>query len=611
MAKVMYMPAKEKEVKIPFRNIPELFRWRAEETPSKPAYSYKSNNTWIDVTWSEFFVKAKCVASALVELGVKRQDRVVIYSYNRLEWILADVGAMLAGGISVPIYHSLPWNQGSYIVNDSDTVVAFVENPVIIEEIKKSRNQVPLLAKVISLSDEVKEDDFVIKFSTLEKIGKENLSKNESKIAENIEATKLDDLATFVYTSGTTGVPKGVMQTHLNHLSTVEMLYSFRDFVFEDDVVLLFLPLAHSFARAIEYLHPRAGVKIAIAESIEKVVDNLSEVRPTIFPSVPRVFEKVYAKVKSDVEVSPVKKKIFDWALRVGSEVGKLKIRKEKIPWSLSVQYALAHKLVFSKLHKRLGGRIRYFVSGGAPLPKDIAEFFWSAGLLILEGYGLTETTPAISINALDDFKFGTVGKPLKWVEVKIAQDGEILARGPNIAKGYWKKPKETEEVFKPDGWFHTGDIGEFDEDGFLRITDRKKDLIKTAGGKYVAPQPIENSIKTKSPLISQVVVIGDMKPYCVALITLNKDEVLKWAETRHLPSDYSKIIESDELKAEIQKAIDEVNATLAPFETVKKFRIVPDDFSIEDGLLTPTLKVRRRQIMQKYESIINSMYNM
>jgi long-chain acyl-CoA synthetase len=599
------------EVKIPFRNIPDLYKWRVNETPDRPAFSYKKDNQWVDISWKDFFERAKCIASALIHMGFKKGNTAAIYSYNRLEWVLADLGILLAGGASITVYHSLPFNQASYIINDSESTFVFAENKAIIEEMKEKRTEIPNVQKVISFDNGVKEGDFIIGFKTFEDLGRSYLRNYEKQIEENIEKIKLDDIATMVYTSGTTGVPKGVIQTHLNHLSMVEMLYDIGD-IREDDVCLLFLPLAHSFAKAVEYVHPRFGIKIAFAESIDKVIDNLAEVRPTVFPSVPRVFEKVYAKVKSNAEASPIKKKIFDWAISVGKKYGDYKIKGQKPPLGLSIKHKIAHKLVFSKIHERVGGRIRFFISGGAPLSKEIAEFLWSAGLLVLEGYGLTETTPAISINTTREFKFGTVGKPLKWVEVKIAEDGEILARGPNIAKGYWKKPKETEEVFKPDGWFHTGDIGIIDEDGFLKITDRKKDLIKTAGGKYVAPQPIENALKAGSPLISQAVVIGDARPYCVALITLNKDEVLNFAKAKGLDTSksYEEIINDPVIISEIQKVIDGVNSNLASFETIKKFRIIPQDFMIEDGSLTPTLKVKRKVIMERYKDIINEMYS-
>jgi long-chain acyl-CoA synthetase len=599
------------EVKIPFRNIPDLYRWRVKETPDRPAFSYKKDNQWVDISWKDFFERAKCIASALIHMGFKKGNTAAIYSYNRLEWVLADLGILLAGGASITVYHSLPFNQASYIINDSESTFVFAENKAIIEEMKEKRTEIPNVQKVISFDNGVKEGDFIIGFKTFEDLGRSYLRNYEKQIEENIEKIKLDDIATMVYTSGTTGVPKGVIQTHLNHLSMVEMLYDIGD-IREDDVCLLFLPLAHSFAKAVEYVHPRFGIKIAFAESIDKVIDNLAEVRPTVFPSVPRVFEKVYAKVRSNAEASPIKKKIFDWAISVGKKYGDYKIKGQKPPLGLSIKHKIAHKLVFSKIHERVGGRIRFFISGGAPLSKEIAEFLWSAGLLVLEGYGLTETTPAISINTTREFKFGTVGKPLKWVEVKIAEDGEILARGPNVAKGYWKKPKETEEVFKPDGWFHTGDIGIIDEDGFLKITDRKKDLIKTAGGKYVAPQPIENAIKAGSPLISQAVVIGDARPYCVALITLNKDEVLNFAKAKGLDTSksYEEIINDPVIISEIQKVIDGVNSNLASFETIKKFRIIPQDFMIEDGSLTPTLKVKRKVIMERYKDIINEMYS-
>jgi long-chain acyl-CoA synthetase len=599
------------EVKIPFRNIPDLYKWRVNETPDRPAFSYKKDNQWVDISWKDFFERAKCIASALIHMGFKKGNTAAIYSYNRLEWVLADLGILLAGGASITVYHSLPFNQASYIINDSESTFVFAENKAIIEEMKEKRTEIPNVQKVISFDDGVKEGDFIIGFKTFEDLGRSYLRNYEKQIEENIEKIKLDDIATMVYTSGTTGVPKGVIQTHLNHLSMVEMLYDIGD-IREDDVCLLFLPLAHSFAKAVEYVHPRFGIKIAFAESIDKVIDNLAEVRPTVFPSVPRVFEKVYAKVRSNAEASPIKKKIFDWAILVGKKYGDYKIKGQNPPLGLSIKHKIAHKLVFSKIHERVGGRIRFFISGGAPLSKEIAEFLWSAGLLVLEGYGLTETTPAISINTTREFKFGTVGKPLKWVEVKIAEDGEILARGPNIAKGYWKKPKETEEVFKPDGWFHTGDIGIIDEDGFLKITDRKKDLIKTAGGKYVAPQPIENALKAGSPLISQAVVIGDARPYCVALITLNKDEVLNFAKAKGLDTSksYEEIINDPVIISEIQKVIDGVNSNLASFETIKKFRIIPQDFMIEDGSLTPTLKVKRKVIMERYKDIINEMYS-
>jgi long-chain acyl-CoA synthetase len=599
------------EVKIPFRNIPDLYKWRVNETPDRPAFSYKKDNQWVDISWKDFFERAKCIASALIHMGFKKGNTAAIYSYNRLEWVLADLGILLAGGASITVYHSLPFNQASYIINDSESTFVFAENKAIIEEMKEKRTEIPNVQKVISFDNGVKEGDFIIGFKTFEDLGRSYLRNYEKQIEENIEKIKLDDIATMVYTSGTTGVPKGVIQTHLNHLSMVEMLYDIGD-IREDDVCLLFLPLAHSFAKAVEYVHPRFGIKIAFAESIDKVIDNLAEVRPTVFPSVPRVFEKVYAKVRSNAEASPIKKKIFDWAISVGKKYGDYKIKGQNPPLWLSIKHKIAHKLVFSKIHERVGGRIRFFISGGAPLSKEIAEFLWSAGLLVLEGYGLTETTPAISINTTREFKFGTVGKPLKWVEVKIAEDGEILARGPNIAKGYWKKPKETEEVFKPDGWFHTGDIGIIDEDGFLKITDRKKDLIKTAGGKYVAPQPIENALKAGSPLISQAVVIGDARPYCVALITLNKDEVLNFAKAKGLDTSksYEEIINDPVIISEIQKVIDGVNSNLASFETIKKFRIIPQDFMIEDGSLTPTLKVKRKVIMERYKDIINETYS-
>ena len=592
-----------KEIK--FKNIPDLFRWRVEQTPERDAFLFKRGEVWTRMRWDEVWRKAKALASALIESGFEKGDKACIWSYTRPEWIICDLAIQLAGGISVPIYQTLPIDQAGYIINDSEATFVFAEDEDKVQKLKDAREQIPRVKKVISFP-KIDEDDFVVSLERFEGEGEEKISKNEGRIDDVIKNTDLDDIATLVYTSGTTGVPKGVIQTHLNHLSMVEMLASIGDLK-EDDNLFLFLPLAHSFARAIEMIHPRIGFLLSFAESIEKVVDNLAEVKPTVFPSVPRIFEKVHSAVLG--QAKGIKKKIIDWALNVGREAGKYRYEKKTLPPLLALKYKIAHALVFSKLHKKLGGRIRFFVSGGAPLSKEIAEFFWAAGLLILEGYGLTETTPALTINTTREFKFGTVGKPLKWVEIKIAEDGEIVARGPNIAKGYWKKPKETEEVFKPDGWFHTGDIGEFDEDGFLRITDRKKDLIKTAGGKYVAPQPIENMIKASSPLISQVVVIGDAKPYCVALVTLDREATEKWAREQGIDLPWEELVKHELVQKHVQEVIDKVNSRLARFETIKKFAILPEDFSIEAGDLTPTLKVRRKIVMQKYKDIIDSLY--
>jgi long-chain acyl-CoA synthetase len=381
----------------------------------------------------------------------------------------------------------------------------------------------------------------------------------------------------------------------------------------EDEICLLFLPLAHSFARAVEYMDIKAGTITAFAESIEKVRDNLQEIRPHFLPSVPRIFEKVYQGIQQNAaQGSPLKQKIFRWSIEVGRKVSQRQLEKKPIPPLLALQHKLAHKLVHSKIQQRLGGRIRYFISGGAALSRQIAEFFHAVGLTVLEGYGLTETTPVLTVNRPDAIKFGTVGKVIPGVEVKIAADGEILAKGPNVVypKGYYKRPDANAEAFDAEGWFHTGDIGEFDAEGFLRITDRKKDLIKTSGGKYVAPQNIENLLKTDAR-ISQVMVHGDNRKFCSALITLNQEVVEAWAKAQGIAyADWNDLCSKPQVREMAQSIVNEKNAQLASYETIKKFAIVPQDFTQETGELTPTLKVKRKVVTEKYRGILDGFYN-
>lgn len=597
-------------MKYEFENIPQMFFARAEQYNTRTAFRYKKEGKWVDESWNELKDKVLAIASGLLEIGIKKGDKVNIISQTRAEWVLADIGSLSIGAITAPIYPSNTPEQCAYIINDSEARVIFVENAQQLEKILSIKKEIPNIIKIIVFEPGFKTDDkSVISLDELIRIGKSALSKNEQVIKKTIEEIKADDVATFVYTSGTTGPPKGVIQTHKNHIAMVSNLRKVYDHR-SGDINLFFLPLAHSFARCIEYfsIYTADGV-VAFAESIDKVAQNLVEVRPNIMASVPRIFEKVYQAVLSGAQASPLKKKIFDWAIGVGRQVSQLIQKKQPVPLGLRIKRAIAHKLVFSKLHEKLGGRIRFFVSGGAPLSREIAEFFHAAGILILEGYGLTETCPATHINRYDNYKFGTVGQPIPGVEVKLAPDGEIIVRGDNIAKGYYKKPEETREAFTEDGWFKTGDIGEIDSEGFLRITDRKKDLIKTAGGKFVAPQNIENMLKA-DPFISQAVVIGDQKPYCVVLIAINKEEAEKFAKEKGIQyKDYLDLTRKPEIRERVKQTIDAVNSKLAKFETLKKFEILPKDLTQEDDELTPTLKVKRKNIMKKYKDLIDSMY--
>jgi long-chain acyl-CoA synthetase len=424
-----------------------------------------------------------------------------------------------------------------------------------------------------------------------------------------MRATCRDSVATIVYTSGTTGPPKGVVQTHGNHLSVLEAALPL-GLVHEGEIDFFFLPLAHSFARFIEYCGLAAGSTTAFARSIDTLVEDLATASPNLVPAVPRIYEKVYARVLSAREGgNAIRRAIFDWAIGVGRTRSECESAGRPVPLWVSLANQVAHQLVFARIHAILGGNVRLMLSGGAPLAREIAEFFHAVGLLVLEGYGLTETTPVLTVNRPDRFRFGTVGLPLDCCELRIADDGEILARGANVAQGYHARPDATAEAWDAEGWFHTGDIGEFDADGFLRITDRKKDLLKTSGGKYIAPQKIENLLKLQ-PHVSQAVVIGDQRKYCVALLTLDADEMSRWAKERNLPGGDPKTLATQPAVQQLLEAeVAEVNRHLASFESIKYFRILPHDFTPETGELTPSLKVKRKVVAERYRDTIEEMY--
>ena len=430
-----------------------------------------------------------------------------------------------------------------------------------------------------------------------------------AQLDERLRGLTPDHEATYVYTSGTTGPPKGVVQTHGNHLFMVQSCGAIIA-AQEGDVNLLFLPLAHSFARLEAFLGLYVGLTTAFAESIDALAENMREVRPMLVFSVPRVYEKIYARVQTAGNSgAPLKRALFQWCVGVGRQVSTLQQRRQPIPAGLRLRQRLAHQLVFKKLHQSVGGRLRYFVSGGAPLAQDITEFFHAAGMLILEGYGLTETCPALTANRYDQYKFGTVGTALPGVELRIAADGEIVARGPNIAKGYYKRPEATAEVFLEDGWFATGDIGEIDPEGFLRITDRKKDLLVTAGGKDIAPQNLENLLKADS-YISQAMVYGDRRPYLTALLTLDLDETCRYARAHGIAADTAPALAAHpQIHQLITARVAQINQQLAAYETIKKFIIAPTDFTPESGELTPTLKVKRKVVTQMYQEQLERLY--
>jgi long-chain acyl-CoA synthetase len=589
-----------------------MFWSRVEKSADRPAQQYKQGGTWHTLTWREVGERVREAALGLIALGRQKGDAVALLSASRPEWVQADFAIFSAGCVTIPIYPSYPPELIAYVVNDAGARTLIVEDPAQLAKALEARTKMPALEHIVVMAgyDAPQPPDTVRTWETLRRLGRENADAHRSTLAERVASTRPQDVATIVYTSGTTGPPKGVVQTHGNHLATIVAAKSATP-VEEGWVDLLFLPLAHSFGRLESFLGVAHGLTTAFAENLDKVGENLRETRPHFIFSVPRVFEKVYARILAGVEAgSPVKKRIFHWAIGVGRQVSRLQQAGRAIPAGLAVQRRIAHKLVFAKLHAALGGRLQWAVSGGAPLSRDIAEFFHAAGILVLEGYGLTETCPAATFNRPGHYRFGSVGQALPGVELKIAGDGEILVRGANVATlGYWKQAAATSEVFEPSGWFHTGDIGRLDEEGFLYITDRKKDLIVTAGGMNIAPQNIENMLKA-DPFISQVLVYGDRRPYPVALITLNPDELGKFArELGILVTDAGTVVKHPKIVERVARTVEEKNSHLQSYAKVKKFTVLAIDFTQDGGELTPTLKVKRKVVAEKYRVELEELY--
>ena len=593
------------------QSLARMFWDRVEKSAPRPAQQFKQRGAWKTLTWREVGDATREIAAGLVALGRRPGEAVAILSASRAEWVQADFAIFSAGCITIPIYPTYPPDLIEYIVNDAGVKTLIVEDPTQLAKVLEVDTALAGLDQIVVIEGYEGRDPSprIFTWDALRRLGRERAEALKAELAGRVDAIKRGDVATIVYTSGTTGPPKGVVQTHGNHLSALESAAQTTS-IAEGDVHLLFLPLAHSFARLESFIGVHRGLCTAFAESIDKLRENLPEIRPHFICGVPRVFEKVYAGAMARAEGgSPVKRKIFNWAVSIGKEVSRLKQAKRPVPAALALKYKVADKLVFSKMHAALGGKLRFAVSGGAPLSREIAEFFHAAGILILEGYGLTETCPVLTNNREDAFKFGSVGKPMPGVEVKVAADGEILGRGGNIAKGYYKKPDATREVFLDDGWFATGDIGRFDEDGFLFITDRKKDLIVTAGGMNIAPQNIENLLKG-DPFISQVMVHGDRRPYPVALITLNPEELAKFArEQGIMAGDSAVLAKHPKVLERVQRTVDQKNSELQSYAKIKKFMILPEDFTVENGALTPTLKVKRKLISERHRPALDALY--
>lgn len=568
---------------------------------SRTAIRRKSKGQWRGESWENYKNIVEKMAYGLQSLGFQKGDRLAIVSDTRFEWAITDMACLSLGGVTVPIYSNNTADDMQYILNDSEAKVLILENLDLFKKWESVKDKCPNIKDVFVIDSKDQKD---ISFESLQKSFSPDF-----KLSELVKDIQLEDIATIVYTSGTTGRPKGVVLRHKQVLSEIDD--AFEQFsVTDKDLSLSFLPFSHIFGRCEHWGHVFVGFTMAYAESIENLRDNLTEVSPTFLVAVPRIFEKIYNSVIAAAEASPVKHKLFLWAVDVGKKISWFKQQKENIPVKLLLEYKLAHKLIFSKLAAKLGGKVRFAVSGGAPLNGDIAEFFHAAGLLILEGYGLTETCAAISLNTAVDYKFGSVGKPLgDDTDIKIDEDGEILVKSDKVMKEYYNNPEATKDVFTEDGYFRTGDVGKIDENGFLLITDRKKDLIKTAGGKYIAPQKLEKLLKL-SKYISNVLIHGDKKKYVVALITLDPDTVSDFAKQKNISyNNFAELTDKNEVYQIIRDVVADVNSQLASYESIKAFHVLDHDFTIEDGQLTPSMKVKRKLCDKRYEKEISDLY--
>ncbi|HET6363049.1 MAG TPA: long-chain fatty acid--CoA ligase [Gemmatimonadota bacterium] len=601
----------------PPRTLPELFLHAVERHDRPDLMRYKAGGDWAKIPAREFREEVELAAHGLIALGIQAGDRVALLSENRPGWALADLATLSAGAWVVPIYTSLPPDEVQYLLEDSGARACVVSTAPQLAKVMEVRDRCPSLSWVISLEPVEQEEEWLLTARQLVERGREARVSRPSAVDERRAAIDPEETATILYTSGTTGRPKGVMLSHRNLVTnTIDALESLA--VSPSDLHLSWLPLSHSFERtAGYYIMLHAGVSIAYAESIEKVVDNMREVRATVTLGAPRLYEKMYAAVlQSASEAGGLKKAIAFWARRVAIEYSEAEAGGDGAgPW-LRFKRGLADRLVFSKIRDRVGGSIRFFVSGSAPLAPVIMKFFYAAGMPILEGYGLTETSPVVSVNTFEHMKFGTVGKTIRNVEARIDPDperpdgdGEILIRGPNVMQGYYRLPEKTAEVMTPDGWFRTGDIGIIDSEGFLAITDRKKDLIKTSGGKYIAPQPIENELKT-SRYVTQAVVVGNKRKYASVLIVPNFENLNAWARQQGLPAnDPRAVIGDPRVQVLYEEVLQKVNADRPSYETIKKFRLLERDFTIDAGELTPTLKVKRATIEARHSDLIDTMY--
>ncbi|MFE2203875.1 AMP-dependent synthetase/ligase [Streptomyces rubiginosohelvolus] len=610
-------------------SVASLFIDRVAATPGGEAYRYpvpsasgQGPDDWKSLSWGQASERVYAIAAGLIALGVQPEERVALSSATRVEWILIDLGVMCAGAATTTIYPSTNAEESAFILADSESRILIAEDAEQLAKARETRADLPDLAHVVVIDPagvEPAEGDpegWIITLADLEARGNELLAKTSDAVTERVAAITADQLATLIYTSGTTGRPKGVRLPHDNWSYMAKATVS-TGLINADDVQYLWLPLAHVFGKVLTSGQIEVGHVTAVDGRIDKIIENLPVVQPTYMAAVPRIFEKVYNGVASKARAGGgAKYKIFQWAAGVGREYAKVsqdnfrRTGKASVPFALGAKHKVADTLVFSKIREAFGGRLRACVSGSAALAPDIGYFFAGAGVHILEGYGLTESSAASFVNPGEAYRTGTVGKPLPGTEVRIADDGEILLRGPGIMQGYHKLPDKTEEVLESDGWFHTGDIGELSADGYLRITDRKKDLIKTSGGKYVAPAEVEGQFKAVCPFVSNILVHGADRNFCTALIALDEPTILGWAAENGLAGkSYAEVVAAPQTVELIDGYVQRLNEGLQRWQTIKKFRLLPRDLDVEHGELTPSLKLKRPVVEREYQGLIDEMY--
>ena len=597
------------------QNVAVLFLDRVEKSPNAEAFRFPVGEAWESVTWKQAGEKVTHLAAGLLSLGLTSEQRVAIASGTRYEWILADLAVMCAGLATTTVYPSTNAEDTAYIVSDSESQVVFAEDDSQVAKLQERRDEIPSVKKVVVFDGTTdrpgNDDQWIIGLADLAALGEKHLADHPGIVAETARAIAPDALATLIYTSGTTGRPKGVRLLHKGWVYEGAAIQQ-QDILHEDDLQFLWLPMSHSFGKVLLSAQLACGFATAIDGRVEKIVDNLGIVKPTFMGAAPRIFEKAHARIVTmTASEGGAKEKIFKQAFKVGIEVDKRKREGKSIPLPLKVQHGLFDKLVYSKVRDRFGGRVKFFISGSAALNAEIAEWFHAAGILILEGYGMTENSAGATVNHPHDYKMGTVGPALPGSEVRIGDGGEVQLRGPHIMAGYHNLPDKTAEAFTEDGWLRTGDKGELDADGFLTITGRIKELFKTSGGKYIAPPAIESKFKALCPYASQFMVFGAERNFVVALITLDPDAMAGWAEENGMSGkDYTEIVRSQQVKDMVGGYVEQLNAKLNRWETIKKWEILDHDLTIESGELTPSMKVKRSVVEDNNKELINSFYS-